>query len=62
MGHPRTDDDGLWFFRRPGVSNEVQIESPNRMCPFLIEHDMSTDRRTGLTPEDVAKVVWEWLA
>jgi hypothetical protein len=32
--HPGADDEGLWFFTRPGISNEVQIESPPGTCPF----------------------------
>jgi hypothetical protein len=37
--HPGADDDGLWFFKGPGSKFEVQIESPNGMCPLLIESD-----------------------
>jgi len=36
------DDDGLWFFRLPGVRNEMQMEhtelDTTDMCPFFIEH------------------------
>jgi hypothetical protein len=60
--HPRADDDGLWFFTRPGVSNEVQVESSSGTCPFLIEHDDSDERRTANTPEEVADTIREWLA
>jgi hypothetical protein len=60
--HPGVDDDGLWFFTRPGISNEVQIESSDGMCPFLIEQNKSSERRTGDTPENVAKTILEWLA
>jgi hypothetical protein len=60
--HPGADDGGLWFFTRPDSSDEVQIESPDGMCPFLIEHRASPERRTGATPEDVAKTLREWLA
>jgi len=35
--HPGADDDGLWFFSQPGSPFEVQLESPNGMCPFQIE-------------------------
>lgn len=37
MLHPGADDDGLWFFRHPDFSFEVQLESPNGECPFLFE-------------------------
>jgi len=60
--HPGADDDGLWFFTRPGIANEVQIESSSGRCPFLIEHRKSDERRTGTTPEDVASTIQEWLA
>jgi hypothetical protein len=42
------DDEGLWFFRRPGSSIEVQIESSSGMCPFLIETD-ENDRRVNVS-------------
>jgi hypothetical protein len=60
--HPGVDDDGLWFFTRPGSSNEVQIESSSGKCPFLIEQDESDEVRTGTTPENVANTLQEWLA
>jgi hypothetical protein len=60
--HPGADDHGLWFFTRPGISNEVQIESSTARCPFLIEHERSPERRSGDTVEDVANTVLEWLA
>lgn len=44
--HPGADDDGLWFFRHPKSRFEVQIESGNGMCPFLVETDETPDRRT----------------
>ena len=31
------DDDGLWWFRLPGLKKDIQIESPYGNCPFLIE-------------------------
>lgn len=35
--HPGADDDGLWFFREPSSSFEVQLESSSGNCPFLFE-------------------------
>jgi len=35
--HPGADDNGIWFFSQPGSPFDVQFESPNGMCPFLIE-------------------------
>lgn len=37
--HPGADDSGLWFFRHPGSTFEVQLESPTGDCPFLYETD-----------------------
>jgi hypothetical protein len=52
------DDDGLWFFRRPGVSGqEVEIESSTGVCPFYIEAD-DAEPDWGRTPaETVEKIV-----
>ncbi len=36
--HP-ADDDGLWWFRMPGVEHDIQIESPSGNVPFFIEGD-----------------------
>jgi hypothetical protein len=36
--HP-SDDDGIWFFRLPGVERDIQLESSFGTCPFLVEHD-----------------------
>ena len=44
--HPGADDDGLWFFRQPNSRFEVQIESASGMCPFLVETEETSDRRT----------------
>ena len=38
VSHP-VDDDGLWWFRLPGIEKDIQIESPTGMCPFIVEHD-----------------------
>lgn len=59
--HPGVDDDGLWFFRLPAGTNEVQIESSTGTCPFVIEHDATSERYTGDTVGDVAAKVVEWL-
>jgi len=39
VAHPGADDDGLWFFKHPGSSNEVQVESSTGAAPFLVESD-----------------------
>ena len=62
VAHPGADDDGLWFITRPGVANEVQIESSTQGCPFLIEHERTPERWSGDTIDDVAKRVIALLA
>ncbi len=46
VSYPGTDDDGVWFFSVPGSDLEVQIESPNGMCPFLVEANANDERLT----------------
>ena len=50
--HP-TDDDGLWFIRWPNKKGEVQIESVNGNCPFIIESTKFNKSLQGKTVEDV---------
>jgi len=57
VAHPGADDDGLWFVRIPGQAEEVQIESPNGSCPFLIESDLGHERHHGPTVEEVVSTV-----
>lgn len=59
--HVPTDDDGLWFCDLPGAPSHVQIESSSGMCPFLVEHDFSTERIHGATVEEVSSKVVEAL-
>ena len=53
VSHPG-DDDGLWFITAPGSPSEVQVESSDGTCPFLIEGDGTDERFEG---KDVAEVV-----
>ena len=34
---PGIDDDGVWWFRIPGIKDFVQIDSHNGQCPFLVD-------------------------
>ena len=56
------DDDGLWFITIPGKPGEVQIESTNGTCPFLIESSFNDSRRTACTVDEVVAVVRSLLA
>jgi hypothetical protein len=55
--HPGADDDGLWFFSHCESAFEVQIESPNGMCPFLIETDESDVRFTNNSIQETVQTV-----
>jgi hypothetical protein len=51
------DDNGLWFITAGAKAGEVQIESQNGSCPFLIESTFSDDRYHGGTVEEVVSIV-----
>ena len=54
--HP-SDDDGLWFINIQNQSEQVQIESSEGMCPFLIESDFNSERLYGNTVEEVVATI-----
>ena len=65
VSHPGVDDDGLWFFRLPGMAKGIQVESSNGMCPFIVEHcDMkaSTDAESARSIEEAVEKVVAYLA
>jgi hypothetical protein len=56
VSHP-ADDAGPWFFTGPQFDGEIQIESPNGMCPFLIEADRPRKSLIAQTVKDaIAKI------
>jgi hypothetical protein len=55
--HPGADDDGLWFINIHDHKEQVQIESSDGMCPFLIESDFNNERLYGHTIEEVVATV-----
>jgi hypothetical protein len=55
--HPGADDDGLWFINIQGQTKEVQIESSEGKCPFLIESDFNNERFYGHTVEEVVATI-----
>ena len=59
VSHPGVDDDGLWFFRLPDVTDEIQIESSSYDLPFLIEgSDVSpTGRLESASLDEVVEAV-----
>ena len=60
--HPGADDDGLWFIKLIGRAEEVQIESSDGSCPFLIESDFSPERFCGRSIDDVVQIVMRLYA
>ena len=54
--HP-ADDDGLWFISIPGRAREVQIESSQGSCPFIIESNSSAEVSHGRTVDEVVEIV-----
>ena len=55
--HPGADDDGLWFFRHPFSSVEVQLESSNGQCPFAFESDASPLATTAHTVTEAITLI-----
>jgi hypothetical protein len=55
--HPGADDDGLWYFDQPASEFQVQIESSEGMCPFLVETDENADRMTGRSVEETVEIL-----
>jgi hypothetical protein len=54
--HP-ADDDGLWWFRLPQVSRNIQIESSTYDCPFIVEHNGMTSDGEASRACSVAEAV-----
>ena len=59
--HPGADDDGIWFFKRPGSEFEIQLESPKGMCPFLVETDENDARLTTSSTEETVSILVQLL-
>jgi hypothetical protein len=51
------DDDGLWWFKIPGVKEDIQIESSNYNCPFLVEHDSMKSSSDAITCRSIDETV-----
>ena len=54
--HP-ADDDGLWWFRLPGVSRDIQLESSTYDCPFLVERSDMASISEAITAHSVSDAV-----
>lgn len=53
----RGDDDGIWYFDRPGSDYQVQIESSSGMCPFLVETDENEKRYVTYSIEETIQIL-----
>jgi hypothetical protein len=62
VGHPGVDDDGVWFIRVPGRREEVQVESPDGNCPFLIESDFNNEQVRARTTDEVVSILRRFYA
>ena len=62
VAHPGADDDGIWFIKIPGRAGEVQIESSDGSCSFIIESDFSAERLHGQTIDEVIQIVTKLYA
>ena len=51
------DDNGLWFIKSPGRAGEIQIESSDGSCPFIIESDFSDAIQHGQSIEEVVTTI-----
>jgi hypothetical protein len=64
VSHPGADDDGLWWFRLPGVARDIQIESSPYDSPFFMEHsDMQSSSEAVIahTVQQAATFVVSYL-
>jgi hypothetical protein len=61
--HPG-DDDGVWWFRLPGVKRDIQLESSFGACPFVVEHDdmqSTAEQWRAATVEEAVDAVVAYL-
>lgn len=59
VSHSRADDDGIWFFRNPPHCVEIQVESSDGNCPFLVESN--TFAGSALTLDETVAIIAEEL-
>ena len=61
VSHQGADDDGIWFFKQSASEFEVQLESPDGMCPFLVETDENNVRHTANSVEEAVRILIKLL-
>jgi hypothetical protein len=52
-----SDDDRLWWFRLPGVRENIQMESATYDCPFIVEHHFMKNSSEAITCRCVQETV-----
>jgi hypothetical protein len=57
VAHPAADDDGLWFLKHPGSSNEVQVESSTGAAPFIVESNQEQPADAATIDEALGFIV-----
>src|ERR1700745_1728437 len=57
------DDDGIWWFQHPGIKEDIQIESTDGNCPFVVEtNELCCERaRRAQTVADAVSMIVEYL-
>ena len=56
VAHP-ADDDGIWYFYFPDRdTDDIQIESSNGTCPFLVESNKDAPKEGKTVAEVVALI------
>jgi hypothetical protein len=56
------DDDGIWFFHLPwDPRDEIQIESSDGKCPFLIGNIRNDETRNGETVDEVVAIICQYF-
>lgn len=62
VAHPGADDDGLWFFRRDGKREHLQLESSAYDAPFIVETTMNGDCLMAATIEEAVEAVRQFFS
>ena len=62
VSHPGADDEGLWFFRRAGKKEHLQLESSTNDLPFVVESTASEERLTASTVEEAVAAVRKFFS
>jgi hypothetical protein len=63
VSHP-ADDDGIWFFSLLPTRKEIQIESSDGMCPFVVEHDgllTTATEALGISVDRTVELISDYL-